>query len=204
MNIGESIRKIRLHSGLTQQEIADRCDLTKSMISKIENGKVVPAVGTLQRLARALGVKVSALMEAPENGSVQRTLDPFVNMDSFLRTTKGYHIFSASNHPGQIMQPILIYARKGELRPHTVVHQGEEFIYVVEGEMIFTVGGEDYLLRVGDSLYFDGAQKHGILHVPSEVRYLNIFAGYEFSGALENADGVPPTVRIANQGEETE
>lgn len=199
MNIGESIRKVRLHSGLTQQEIADRCDLTKGMISKIENGKVVPAVGTLQRIARALGVKVAALMEEKENGNVRMTLDPFANMENFTRTSKGYRIFSASNYPGQIMQPILIYAKKGELRPHEVVHQGEEYIYVIEGEMVFTVGGEQFLLRAGDSLYFDGMQKHGIHSVPSEVRYMNLFAGYEFSGASEHGDGnlIPPTVRIA-------
>lgn len=197
MNIGESIRKVRLHSGFTQQDIADRCDLTKGMISKIENGKVVPAVGTLQRIARALGVKVAALMEAKENGNVRMTLNPFANMESFTRTSKGYRIFSASNYPGQIMQPILIYTKKGELRPHEVVHQGEEFIYVLEGEMVFTVGGEQFLLRAGDSLYFDGMQKHGIHSVPSEVRYINLFAGYEFSGALELGGLIPPTVRIA-------
>ena len=199
MNIGERIRKLRVQNGLTQQEIADRCELTKSMISKIENGKVVPAVGTLQRLARALGVKVGALMEEKENGTVKHSLDPFATMDRFTRTAKGYHIFSASNYPGQIMQPILIYARKGELRSHEVVHLGEEFIYVLSGEMIFAVGGEHYLLRTGDSLYFDGAQKHGIHSVPDEVRYLNLFAGYEFSGDNARAEDVPPTVRMAER-----
>ena len=195
MNIGESIRKIRLGSGLTQQEIADRCELTKGMISKIENGKVVPAVGSLQRIARALGVTVSALMEATENGGVHMTLNPFANPEAFTLTSTGYRIFPASSYPGQIMQPILVYAKKGELRPHEVVHLGEEFIHVIDGEMVFTVGGEHFLLRAGDSLYFDGMQKHGIHHVPSEVRYINLFAGYEFSGG-PRGNLVPPTVRI--------
>ncbi|MCL1796122.1 MAG: XRE family transcriptional regulator [Clostridia bacterium] len=195
MNIGASIRKIRVLSGLTQQEVADRCDLTKSMISKIENGRVVPAVGSLQRIARALGVTVSTLMEATENGGVHMTLNPFANPEGFTLTSKGYRIYPASSYPGQIMQPILVYAQKGELHPHEVVHQGEEFIHVIDGEMVFTVGGEHYLLRAGDSLYFDGMQKHGIHHVPSEVRYINLFAGYEFSGGSQ--DGmIPPTVRI--------
>jgi len=197
MIIGESIRKLRLHSGLTQQEIADRCELTKGMISKIENGKVVPAIGTLQRIARALGVKVSTLMEAKENGGTHLSLDPFANLDGFTRTSKGYRVFSTSSSPGQIMHPILIYAKKGELRPHEVVHQGEEFIHVLEGEMVFTVGGEHYLLRAGDSLYFDGMQKHGIHHVPCEVRYINLFAGYEFSGGSGNGGLIPDPVRIA-------
>lgn len=182
MKIGGNIRKIRLQSGLTQQEIADMCGLTKSMISKIENSKVVPAVGTLQRIASVLSVKVATLMEPMENGKARMTLDPFSNVPDFVRTSKGYHIYSASNYPGQIMQPILIYAKKGELRPHEVIHQGEEYIYVLDGEMVFAVGGEKYLLRKGDSLYFDGMQKHGILYVNEEVRYLNMFAGYEFSG----------------------
>ena len=197
MIIGESIRKLRLHSGLTQQEIADRCELTKGMISKIENRKVVPAIGTLQRIARALGVKVSTLMEAEENGGTHLSLDPFANLDGFTRTSKGYRVFSTSSSPGQIMHPILIYAKKGELRPHEVVHQGEEFIHVLEGEMVFTVSGEHYLLRAGDGLYFDGMQKHGIHHVPCEVRYINLFAGYEFSGGSGNGAPIPAPVRIA-------
>lgn len=204
MGIGESIRKIRLHSGLTQQETADRCDLTKSMISKIENGKVVPAVGTLQRIASALGVKVATLLESGENGTVRMVMNPFSNLANFTRTSKGYHIFSASNYPGQNMQPILIYARKGELRPHEVVHRGEEYIYILAGEMIFTVGGEQFLLRTGDSLYFDGMQKHGIAHVPDEVRYINLFAGYEFSSATAEPSLVPPTVRIAAESRESD
>jgi len=195
--IGESIRKLRMQSGLTQQEIADRCELTKGMISKIENGKVVPAVGTLQRIAKALGVKVSALMEAKETGGTRLTLDPFANLDGFTRTSKGYRIFSTAGSPGQIMHPILIYAKKGELRPHEVVHQGEEYIHVLEGEMVFTVGGEHFLLRAGDSLYFDGMQKHGIHSVPREVRYINLFAGYEFSGGAESEKLIPNPVRIA-------
>lgn len=195
MKIGDSIRKIRLHSGLTQQEVADRCELTKSMISKIENNNVVPAVGTLQRIARALNVRVGALLDSQESNTARMTMNPFANIDRFTRTTKGYHIFSPSNYPGQNMQPILIYARKGELRAHEVVHQGEEYIHVLEGEMVFTVGSEQFLLRQGDSLYFDGMQKHGIAHVPDEVRYLNVFAGYEFSA--EGASQAPPAARLS-------
>ncbi len=183
MNIGGSIRKIRLKSGLTQQEVADRCELSKAMISKVENGAVVPAVATLQRIARVLGVKVGELLEAESFENAKLTLNPFSNPEGFIRTAKGYQLFTGSNGPGQKMQPILIYAKKGELKPHQVVHQGEEYIYVVEGEMVFAVGETQYLLRKGDSLYFDGALKHGIQSVDHEVRYLNVFAGYEFSAS---------------------
>jgi quercetin dioxygenase-like cupin family protein len=73
------------------------------------------------------------------------------------------------------MQPMLFVARKGEVKPHLLQHEGEEFIYIISGEMKMTVGEIDYHLKTGDSLYFNCLQKHGIMPISDEVHYLDIF-----------------------------
>ena len=73
------------------------------------------------------------------------------------------------------MQPFLFVAKKGEVIPHEVSHEGEEFIYVIKGQMKMQVGEVSYLLNNGDSLYFNSVQKHGIMPVSDEVMYLDIF-----------------------------
>ena len=73
------------------------------------------------------------------------------------------------------MQPFLFVAKKGEVIPHELSHEGEEFIYVIKGQMRMKIGETSYLLNVGDSLYFNSVQKHGIMPVSDEVMYLDIF-----------------------------
>jgi quercetin dioxygenase-like cupin family protein len=73
------------------------------------------------------------------------------------------------------MQPFLFVAKKGEVVPHQLSHEGEEFIYIIRGEMKMQVGEIEYHLKEGDSLYFDALQKHGIMPVSEIVTYLDVF-----------------------------
>lgn len=73
------------------------------------------------------------------------------------------------------MQPFLFLAEKGEVKRHEVSHEGEEFIYVISGEMKMTVGEIEYLLKAGDSLYFNSILRHCIMPISSRVTYLDIF-----------------------------
>jgi quercetin dioxygenase-like cupin family protein len=69
----------------------------------------------------------------------------------------------------------LFVAKKGEVIPHKLSHEGEEFIHIISGEMKMKVGEIEYFLKEGDSLYFNSLQKHGIMPVSDEVTYLDIF-----------------------------
>jgi quercetin dioxygenase-like cupin family protein len=73
------------------------------------------------------------------------------------------------------MQPFLFVGKKGEVKPHELSHEGEEFIYVIRGQMKMQVGEVEYQLKEGDSLYFNSSLKHGIQPVSDEVVYLDIF-----------------------------
>ena len=108
MEIGNRIRKIRSQQGRTIQEIADECHCSKALLSKIENGKVVPAVATLSKIAKSLGVKISVLMEDGEDGKTAFTPNVSDNDSLFVPTSKGYRIFAfAPQYINKKMQPVL-------------------------------------------------------------------------------------------------
>lgn len=175
LNIGDRIKMLRISQKRTMQEIAEASDLSKSMISKIENNKTVPSVAALVKIAKALGTNISSLLE--QDGWVNAIITTRQKAQENLTTTdKGYSIYPyASEYHEKKMQPFLFVAKKGEVIPHELSHEGEEFIYVIKGQMKMQVGETDYLLKTGDSLYFNSVQKHGIMPVSDEVMYLDIF-----------------------------
>jgi transcriptional regulator with XRE-family HTH domain len=175
LSIGTRIRNLRLIQKRTIQEIANVCDLSKSMVSKIETNTVVPSVATLVKIAKALGTNVSVLMEENET-KASVVITALKATENITKTDRGYHIFPfASEFKDKLMQPFLFVAKKGEVKEHQLNHQGEEFIYVLEGEMKINVGNTGYSLKQGDSIYFNALEHHGIMPVSDVVKYLNVF-----------------------------
>jgi transcriptional regulator with XRE-family HTH domain len=176
LGVGERIKILRVNQKRTLQEVADSCGLSKSMISKIENDKTVPSVATLVKIAGVLGTSISGLLEEESLDKAIVTSRKFA-AEKLVKTEKGYHIFPyASEYHNKKMQPFLFVARKGEVIPHQLSHEGEEFVYVVQGSMKMQVGDAEYILKTGDSLYFNALQKHGIIPITDEVTYIDIFA----------------------------
>jgi transcriptional regulator with XRE-family HTH domain len=174
-DVGDRIRVLRTHQKRTLQEVADSCRLSKSMISKIENNRTVPSIATLVKIAQALGTNISNLLE--QEGWAKAIVTNYVEAQKQLVSTeKGYSVFPyASQFHGKKMQPFLFVAVKGEVVPHRLSHEGEEFIYIIDGEMKMQVAEAEYLLKKGDTLYFNSLQKHGITPVSARVVYLDIF-----------------------------
>jgi transcriptional regulator with XRE-family HTH domain len=175
LNIGDRIKMLRITQKRTMQEIAEASELSKSMISKIENNKTIPSVAALIKIAKSLGTSISSLLE--QDGFLNAIITTRQKAeDNLTPTDKGYSIYPyASGYHEKKMQPFLFVARKGEVTPHELSHEGEEFIYVIKGQMKMQVGEVEYLLNTGDSLYFNSVQRHGILPVSDEVMYLDIF-----------------------------
>jgi transcriptional regulator with XRE-family HTH domain len=175
LGVGDRIKILRINQKRTMQEVADSCGLSKSMISKIENNKTIPSVATLVKIAQTLGTNISNLFE--HDGWTKAIVTTRKEAEEKLVTTeKGYSIFPyASAFHEKKMQPFLFVAKKGEVIPHQLSHEGEEFVFVVEGTMKMQVGETEYLLKAGDSLYFNSLQKHGVLPVSEEVVYIDIF-----------------------------
>lgn len=175
LNIGDRIRILRCNQKRTLQEIADSSELSRSMISKIENNKAIPSVAALIKIAQALGTNISSLLE--QNNFLNAIITSRQKAEENLTPTdKGYLIYPyASHYHEKKMQPFLFKAKKGEVKAHEVSHEGEEFIYIIRGQMKMQIGEVEYLLKPGDSLYFNSLQKHGIMPVTDEVMYLDIF-----------------------------
>lgn len=175
LKIGDRLRVLRSNQKRTLQEIADASDLSRSMISKIENNKAVPSVAALVKIATALGTTISSLLE--RDAFLNAILTPRKKAeDNLTITDKGYYIYPyGSEYHEKKMQPFLFVARKGEVKSHEVSHEGEEFIYIINGQMKMQIGEVEYLLKQGDSMYFNSLQKHGIMPVSAEVIYLDIF-----------------------------
>lgn len=173
--IGNRVKELRLLQNRTIDDLAKGSDLSKSMISKIENNKTIPSIAALVKIASSLGVSVSDILEAEETLSAEFT-EASVFKENITKTDKGYKIFPfASKYHHKKMQPFLIVAKKGEVKDHELSHEGEEFIYVISGILKFKVGSTTYELKKGDSLYFNSLELHGMKPVTAEVIYLDIF-----------------------------
>lgn len=175
MEIGTRVRKFRTQQGRTLQEVADHCGFSRSLLSKIESGKTSPPISTLTKIAEALGLKLSALLEDGEDKPTVFTPGKDA-VAKGVHTDKGYAFFPfASECANKQMQPFLFVAEKGKVKPKTLSHAGEEFVYVLEGEMNYKVGDIEYHLRPGDSLFFDSVQEHDLKPITKRVMYLGIF-----------------------------
>lgn len=176
MQIGINVKRLRTQQHRTLQEIANACGFTKSLLSKIENGVVVPPFATLSKIAEALGVKISVLLEEGTDKGCIFTKSDVDKTSPRVITDKGYEFITfAAEYTDKKIQPCLIMGKKGEVIEHRLSHTGEEFIYMLEGQMKLTVGAVEYLMGPGDNVYFDSLQQHGFLPVTDEVKYINIF-----------------------------
>jgi transcriptional regulator with XRE-family HTH domain len=175
-SIGHRIRRMRRQQSRTLDEIAAACGFTKSLLSKIENGKTVPPVATLTKIARAFGVGVAKLVD--DRADIGTVFQPGKGLAGRLvPTDKGYEFFAfASSRGVNVMQPYFFTAQRGRVKPHALTHPGEEFVYVLDGTMRYRVGAAEYTLSPGDSLYFDAEEDHEMKPISKTVSYLGIFA----------------------------
>jgi transcriptional regulator with XRE-family HTH domain len=99
IQIGDRIKSLRINQKRTLQEIADSSDLSKSMISKIENNKAVPSIGALVKIAKTLGTNISNLLEQDGWARTVYTTQEEA-LSNLTRTEKGYSVFpyAASFH----------------------------------------------------------------------------------------------------------
>lgn len=173
--IGDRIRLLRLQQNRTMADIAKKCKVSKSLISKIENGKAIPSVGVFVKIAGVLGVPVSVLIENENNADAVYTSKEKSHKE-MIRTERGIYLHPfATEHKNNKMQPFLHVAHKGEVLPGVDSHQGQEFIFVLKGILKFQVGNVEYILNEGDSIYFDSLEKHKGIPISEVVEYLDIF-----------------------------
>jgi len=162
----QKIRELRKQKRFTLDDLADLTGFTKGYLSKIENSANLPPLSTLHRIASALGVVLSQILS-------EENTDPLENQIAFVRKnqrremqvaihgTQFKHWPLAHRKIGRNMDPYIIEIPPDNYQVYQ--HEGEEFYFILEGEIELNYGGESYRLEAGDSVYFD-------THIPHSGR----------------------------------
>ena len=176
MVVGSIIRRLRRQQSRTLQEIGDICGFSRSLLSKIETGKTTPPVATLMKIASALGASLPSLLDVSSDNRTVFTPRAMADDLALTHTEKGYGFSAlASGRSDKQMQPILFVAEKGRFQKKPMNHAGEEFVFMLEGQMKYSVGHVEHHLHPGDSLYFDATEDHDLEPVTDRVVFLGIF-----------------------------
>ncbi|MDO9541825.1 MAG: XRE family transcriptional regulator [Kiritimatiellia bacterium] len=160
-SIGRNIRHLRQEAGLTLTALSHKAKMTKSTLSKIETGRVSAPISTLLRIAEAMEVTISEFfMEEAANPSFVLTRKGRGRLTSRDGSQWGYSYEAlALEMKYKIGEPFLLSIQPGDPKGQ-FQHGGQEFIYMLSGRMIFTVGEQVLRLNPGDSLYFDPTHVH--------------------------------------------
>lgn len=155
MEIGVKIRELRLKNQLTQEELADRCDLTKGYISQLENDGNSPSISTLKDILDCLGCSLTDFFaDEPETVVFSRE-------DTFEKESDGCCVrWLVPTSLKNAMEPILITIEPGKSSGMDLPHDGEEFGFVTSGEILLKLGKNEYTVRAGDSFYFRSDKSH--------------------------------------------
>lgn len=162
--LGSQIRTLRRKLDLTVSDLATAAGISNGMLSKIENGQISPSLATLQALAGALNVPISALFASFEEKRGCSYVRAGQGVTIERRGTKVGHQYQLLGHAlgGEIgVEPYLITLRE-DAAPYTCFqHGGIEYLYMLSGELLYRHGDRSYELRAGDSLMFDSSAPHG-------------------------------------------
>lgn len=168
VRVGEKIKELRDKKGLSLKEVADLTGFSTALLSQMENHLVSPSLGTMIKLAKALGVRVGdllgetqgepfAIVRKDERKSVSR----FASKDG---VKYGYSYESLGfEKKDRHMEPFIVTLEPATVKTSkTSVHEGEEFIFVLEGEMEVILGDHTDVLHPGDSIYYDSTIPHRV------------------------------------------
>lgn len=160
MKIGEKIKRLRMQHNLTQEELADRCELSKGFISQVERELTSPSIATLVDILESLGTNLQDFFnhEVPEKIVFTKN-DVAVKSDSELNSEIHWLVPNAQKNA---MEPILVH-----LAPHGQTaldhpHDGEEFGYVLKGQIQLHFGTKKVRVRSGEAFYFNAQAGHYI------------------------------------------
>ncbi len=160
MKIGEKIKRLRVLNGLTQEELADRCELTKGFISQVERDLTSPSIATLVDILESLGTNLKDFFDDRIQEKIVFTAeDTFAKVDEELLYQVDWIVPNAQKN---MMEPIIISLEPGGSSSPQDPHDGEEFGYVLSGKIMIFLGKQKHLVSEGECFYF----------IPNAVHYL--------------------------------
>jgi transcriptional regulator with XRE-family HTH domain len=158
MNLGKNIKQLRNQKGLTQSELADRCELTKGYISQLENNLNSPSIATLTDILSALGTNLSDFFQAEKEEKVVFTKQEFFEKDADGVLWR----WLIPNAQKNMMEPVLVELAENISTAGDVPHEGEEFGYVLEGKIALLLGTKQHICKKGEAFYYSAGLPHSI------------------------------------------
>ena len=172
LDLGARVRELRKARDWTLEQAAQQAGLARSTLSKIENGQMSPTYDALKKLAVGLEISVPQLFTPPSKGQVNGRMAVTCNGDETAKVTTTYeHALLAETLTTKKMLPYRtrVRARNIEDFDGWVRHDGEEFLYVLTGQVrLYTEFYEPVELKRGDSAYYDAAMGHNVVSVSAE------------------------------------
>lgn len=158
MDIGSKLKELRILKGLTQEELADRAELSKGFISQLERNLTSPSIATLMDILQCLGTTLGDFFnESVEEQIVFSRNDYFEKYDAELKNKVQWIIPNAQKN---MMEPLLLTLEPdGSTYPDTP-HEGEEFGYVLQGSIAIHLGNKVYRAKRGESFYYAADKPH--------------------------------------------
>lgn len=160
MEIGSRIKELRILKGLTQEELADRSELSKGFISQLERDLTSPSIATLVDILQCLGTNINDFFAVSSDEQVVfKKTDYFEKSDTELLNQIEWIIPNAQKN---MMEPILLTLQAGGSTYPDNPHEGEEFGYILQGSITIHIGTATHRAKKGESFYFTPDKKHYI------------------------------------------
>ena len=160
MDIGNKIKEIRMAKGLTQEELADRSELSKGFISQLEHNQTSPSISTLEDILTCLGTSLADFFSEEKEEQIVYTYDDyFEKEDPDLKNRIEWIIPTAQKN---MMEPVRLTLAPGGSTDSDVPHEGEEFGYVLKGKITLHIGNRAYVVKKGESFYYSSEKPHYI------------------------------------------
>ena len=181
--IGANLKALRLESVLSQKSLSEATQLSPTLISRIEGGLVRPSIGTLELIAQSLKVDIGYFFQDEEkrNFSISRR-----GKRKNVVSNRGYEIEGLiegmENH---FMDPAIITmgGKVEEEKVELATHEGQEFMYVLEGKVEVILGSKRFVLKQGDAAYWNGSVPHkgiGLSKKPARTLNVHLIPGSRF------------------------
>lgn len=160
MEIGSKLKELRMSKGLTQEELANRAELSKGFISQLERDLTSPSIATLVDILQCLGTDLKDFFcDDSDDQVVFRDSDYFEKKDTELKNTIEWIIPNAQKN---MMEPIRLTLEPGGSTYPDIPHEGEEFGYVLSGSITIHLGQKVYKAKKGEAFYFVPKTQHYI------------------------------------------
>ncbi len=167
LDIGKRIKALRTKSGLTLEELASRCELTKGFLSQLENNLTSPSISTLEDITEVLGVSLETFFKEEKEEQIRFNSDDYF-VDEKDKSTITWLVPNAQKNEMEPIHLTLQYkGESGEIEPH----EGEEFAYVLEGkvDLINLNSKKKITLKKGETFYLKGNFSHKIVNNSKQV-----------------------------------